>query len=281
MTRREAIAGRLMSAGLAFLSRVAPPLAGRLVTWLWFTPFPFARGRAPRLPGGAAAVEFGDGDRIVFGFGAGPRVALLVHGWAGSSRQYRRLAARLGSAGYRVVVIDLPAHGRESGSQTNVFEIAEAIEVVARELGSINLLVAHSLGAMSAAVAIRRSVEADRVVFVAPGLEPRQVLDTFAAALDLRPNVKAALVREMENRFGGDVWETMTDALLGLEPSGALLIVHDADDEMVPISDAELLSRTLGADLLVTEGQGHNGVLRSGLVLDRITEFAQAHPTWG
>ena len=47
MSRTEAFARKSLQVGLASLSYVAPALAGRIATSLWFTPFPLvlAAGR--------------------------------------------------------------------------------------------------------------------------------------------------------------------------------------------------------------------------------------------
>ncbi len=174
MSRREAVVLKTVSVGLAGLSYIAPALAGRIATYLWFTPFPLARPRSPRIPPGATTITFESAGSVVHGYeiGDGSRTALLIHGWAGSSRQYRRIAQRLTKEGYRCVVIDLPAHGIEAGRSTHAVEMADAIEIAGNALGKVDIVVAHSLGAMATAVAMQRSLRTDRLVLVAPGLRP-------------------------------------------------------------------------------------------------------------
>jgi predicted alpha/beta hydrolase family esterase len=280
MSRIQSLAHKAVSVGLAVLSFVARPLAGRIATYLWFTPFPFARPKEPRLPAGARRISFKRAGSAVGGYqmGDGPRTALLIHGWAGSSRQYRRLAWRLAEEGYRVAVIDLPAHGMEAGRSTDLFELAGAIETAGAQLGRIDIVVAHSLGAMATGVAMQRSLKADRLVFVAPGLSPRHAFDSFAKALRLRPTVARSVEREMEKRFGEGVWDEVPKAMLDLPVPRSTLVIHDWDDDMIPIESTELLSESWGAGLLSTRGHGHNGVLRAAEVIDRIAALAAASP---
>ena len=209
MSRREAVVRRTVSVGLKVLSYVAPALAGRIATYLWFTPFPLARSRSPQIPPGAKEITFESGGSVVHGYeiGDGPRTALLVHGWAGSSRHYRRIATRLAEDGYRSVVIDLPAHGIEAGRSTHAFELADAIEIAGKALGKIDLVVAHSLGALATGVAMQRSLRTDRLVFIAPALRPQHAFESFASALRLRPAVARTVARSMENSFGEDIWD--------------------------------------------------------------------------
>ncbi len=280
MSRREAVVLKTISVGLAGLSYIAPALAGRIATYLWFTPFPLARPRSPQIPPGATTITFESAGSVVHGYeiGDGSRTALLIHGWAGSSRQYRRIALRLTEQGYRCVVIDLPAHGIEAGRSTNAYEMADAIEIAGNALGKVDIVVAHSLGAMATAVAMQRSLKADRLVLVAPGLRPGQALETFAALLQLRPVVAKAVKRSMEDRFGQDLWDQIPKGILDMNVPGHTLIIHDVDDDMVPIEEAKLMSERWGVGLVSTQGHGHNGVLRASEVIDQIATLASAEP---
>ena len=280
MSRREAVVLKTISVGLAGLSYVAPALAGRIATYLWFTPFPLARPRSPQIPPGARRITFESAGSVVHGYeiGDGSRTALLIHGWAGSSRQYRRIALRLTEEGYRCVVIDLPAHGIEAGRSTHAFEMADAIEIAGNALGKVDIVVAHSLGAMATAMAMQRSLKADRLVLVAPGLRPHKALESFVATLRLRPVVAKAVERSMEDRFGEDLWDRMPKGMLDMSVPGRTLIIHDVDDDLVPIEEAELLSESWGVGLVSTRGHGHNGVLRASEVIDQIAILASAEP---
>ncbi|MCZ6505621.1 MAG: alpha/beta fold hydrolase [Actinobacteria bacterium] len=280
MSRREAVVLKTISVGLAGLSHVAPVLAGRIATYLWFTPFPFARPRSPQIPPGARRITFESAGSVVHGYeiGDGSRTALLIHGWAGSSRQYRRIALRLTEQGYRCVVIDLPAHGIEAGRSTHAFEMADAIEIAGNALGKVDIVVAHSLGVMATAVAMQRSLKADRLVLLAPGLRPHQALESFAATLRLRPVVTKAVEHSMEDRFGQDLWDRIPKGILDMNVPGRTLIIHDVDDDMVPIEEAKLLSERWGVGLVSTQGHGHNGVLRASEVIDQIATLASAEP---
>ncbi len=280
MSRREAFARKTVSVGLAGLSYVAPGLAGRIATYLWFTPFPLARPRQPRLPSGARRITFQSAGLVVNGYemGKGPRTALLVHGWAGSSRHYRRIATRLTKEGYRCVVIDLPAHGIEAGRSSDLFELADAIEIAGNALGKVDLVVAHSFGATATGVAMQGSLRADRLVFIAPALRPQHAFESFAAALRLRPVVARTVARSMENRFGEDIWERIPAGMLGMKVPGRTLVIHDIDDDIVPIEHAKLLSERWGTGLVSTRGHGHRGMLRAAEVIDHIATLASAEP---
>jgi pimeloyl-ACP methyl ester carboxylesterase len=56
--------------------------------------------------------------------GAGPEVCLLVHGMMGSAESWWRIIPELVEAGYRVLALDLPGHGRSDRDQSLTVERA-------------------------------------------------------------------------------------------------------------------------------------------------------------
>ncbi len=280
MNRREAVVMKTTGLGLNSLSYFAPGLAGRFASYLWFTPFPFARPRSPEIPSGASRITFEEQESVVHGYeiGDGPKTALLIHGWAGSSRQYRRIALRLAEEGYRCVVVDLPAHGVETGSSTDLQKITDAIETAGSALGPLDLIVAHSLGAMATSMAMQGSLNAERLVLLAPAVRPHQVFESFAANLQLRPVVAKAVEDEMEDRFGDDFWDRIPEGILNMDVPDQTLIIHDLDDDMMPIEEARMLSEHWDLELVTTRGNGHNGVLRASEVIDKLTSLASTEP---
>ena len=80
---------RMAGVGLNSVSYIAPGLAGKLAAYLWFTPFPLSRSRQPEIPSGASRGTCESSGMVVHGYeiGSGTRTALLIHGWAWSSRQ--------------------------------------------------------------------------------------------------------------------------------------------------------------------------------------------------
>ncbi len=129
---------------------------------------------------------------------------------------------------------------------------------------------------MATAVAMQRSLRADRLVLVAPGLRPHKALESFAATLRLRPVVAKAVEQSMERRFGEDLWDRIPNGMLDMNVPGRTLIIHDVDDDMVPIDHAKLLSERWGVGLVRTRGHGHNGTLRASEVIDQIATLASA-----
>jgi len=82
---------------------------------------------------------------------AGP-VAVLVHGAGSDHRVWDRLGAGLVRLGWRVLVPDLPGHGRSGGqAAATISAIAEGLAEVLAAVGlPPGLVVGHSMGALAA-----------------------------------------------------------------------------------------------------------------------------------
>jgi predicted alpha/beta-fold hydrolase len=148
-------------------------------------------GSHPRLPACERQVLLPDGDRLVLhdftprGWRPGGRIALLVHGLAGSHRSgtVRRLAAALLPRGGRVVCLDLRGAGRGAGLSRRTYtgacsdDVRAALAEIHRlEPASPLVLVGFSLGGN---VALKLAGEAaaepvpnlERVAAVAPPVD--------------------------------------------------------------------------------------------------------------
>lgn len=93
--------------------------------------------------------------------GQGPRSAVLLHGMTGSHESWWRVAPLLVSAGYRVLAVDLPGHGRSPSDDTMTLDrAARAIaESVSDACGSTpDLAMGHSYGGLLLAAAVNAGV---------------------------------------------------------------------------------------------------------------------------
>jgi pimeloyl-ACP methyl ester carboxylesterase len=220
---------------------------------------------------------------IEFGRDDGP-IALLVHGWAGWREQLSAFVEPLTVQGYRVVVVDLPGHGetaggRLAGRSSTAVEMAEAIAGVARAVGPIRLLVAHSLGAMALVwAAARHDMRFDAAVMIAPIAAVSPVIDVFQAGCGFGPETRRRLVPLLERRLGRTLAEFDVSGMVGrilADRSVPLLVVHDATDDSAPSAGARaIVDAWAGSDLELTVGLGHRKVLWDPAVVRRVADFA-------
>jgi pimeloyl-ACP methyl ester carboxylesterase len=207
---------------------------------------------------------------------AGP-VVLLVHGWGGHAGQMLALAEVLSAQGLRPVIIEMPAHGRSSGSVTNLPQFARVLEYVTARLlqqgHTLRAVVAHSLAANAGAYAASRGLAAGRLVLLAPPASPLEYTRLFAHVFGLRESTRAAMQRRIEAREG-ILMPQFEPAAVGPRISLPTLVVHDRQDSINRFADGVAYTEAIaGARLLATEGLGHRKILKDDEVLRQVAAF--------
>lgn len=277
---------RLLRAGMAALSRMAPRRAVALFDRIWFTPprtRPGPDGRRWLARGRRLDVRLHGLPLRAWSWGHGPAV-LLVHGWGGNAGQMRAIGQRLVERGLRVVAFDAPAHGGSGpsrlGRRVSMVEIAQALRVVAAAAGPLAGVVAHSGGCAATALALRDGwAGPERIVFVAPFAQPSMAIDPFGRAIGASAAVTAAFSDLVQRRFGRPWTDFDVPGLPRLRELPPLLLVHDRDDREVPWAHAQAVAETWpGARLATVHGLGHRRLLRDEAVLARLTGFLAPAP---
>ncbi len=207
---------------------------------------------------------------------AGP-VVLLVHGWGGHAGQMLALAEVLSAQGLRPVIIEMPAHGRSSGSVSNLPQFARVLEYVTARLQqqghTLRAVVAHSLSANAGAYAASRGLAAGRLVLLAPPASPLEYTRLFAHVFGLRESTRAAMQRRIEAREG-ILMPQFEPAVVGPRISLPTLVVHDRQDSINRFADGVAYSQAIpGARLVATEGLGHRKILKDDEVLRQVAAF--------
>jgi pimeloyl-ACP methyl ester carboxylesterase len=283
---------------MGVLSRVAPAGAAALAEQVFLTPRRFARPRpevellasARRISLGRphaelAAWEWGSGhpDQNAGparskradpneNAGPGPRV-LLVHGWEGRGAQLGALVAPLTRDGYRVATFDAPAHGDSPGRQSSLVHVAEVIQLAARTLGPLHTIVAHSMGGAAALWASRDAPLAERLVLIAPPIDILDFTRALSRTLGFPEEVRRRVHGRLGARFGVPV-EAFRADVMAARMRGPLLVVHDEQDREVPVTCGEAIARAWPeAELVRTQGLGHQRILRDPAVVATIVRF--------
>jgi pimeloyl-ACP methyl ester carboxylesterase len=208
----------------------------------------------------------------VWRWGRGPSV-LLVHGWGSRGLRLVPFVAPLTDAGFSVVTFDAPGHGASRGRLSSLPQFISAIQLVARALGRVEAVVAHSMGGAAAALAMGRGLAARRAVFLAPAADPAGYSERFAAMVGLTPAVLARMKRNIERRFG-QAWEEFDVLRAARTMTAPLLVFHDREDRNVPWTDgAAIVSAWPGAELVSTAGLGHTRITQDPAVVSRAVAF--------
>jgi pimeloyl-ACP methyl ester carboxylesterase len=232
-----------------------------------------ARGGERHVLEGGAPLEIAG--MKAWSWGEGP-IVLLVHGWNGRATQLGDFVAPLVERGYRVVAYDAFGHGDSPGTRISLPELASCIRAVADALGGVYGVIAHSMGGASTTLALSDGLQVERAVFISPPADPRVFLETFSNALAITDGVRAKLKRRVEQHIGVSI-ESMRADLLASSMRVPLLVVHDRNDKEVPVQGGQSIANAWpNAELILTEGFGHQRILRADPVTNVAVSFIDA-----
>src|SRR5690606_35935686 len=265
----------------SLLQAVSPSLAARDAFRLFLRTFrrplqaedqaALARARRHRLMAGADPMT-------VFEWGPGERTAIILHGWGSGAARFTRLAEALAARGWRVLVPDAPGHGSSPGRSSSLPQFVTGLDAIVARFGPPQALIGHSLGALGIAWRHARGVpewgqRLESVVLVSMPSGAPFLVDVFVDALGIRGEARRRLVGLFEKRFDAKV-EDFCSLPGAARIAARLLIVHDAEDDIVPHAHSEAVARAApAATLLTTRSLGHSALTRDAATIRAIVDF--------
>jgi len=228
-----------------------------------------AQGNNYRLPfdGGELAVTtWGDDDPSV----------MLMHGWGGARAQMTGFVQPLLEAGYRVVAFDQPAHGDSDGRMTNILEISPTMDLIAKQEGPFEAIIAHSFGTLitSYVLSNRDFPPPSRLIYLGSFNRLLDSLPRFQVLANLPDAIMDGLRDMIYANFGKEVLDAIWNEKTTQRIDIPALLFHDVADNVTPIEDSRAIARVWkSARLIETEGLGHRGAMQSVNVHKQVVEF--------
>jgi pimeloyl-ACP methyl ester carboxylesterase len=266
---------RVLRLGFRALRGLSQDLAFRGAERLFCTP---KRHRVPEAEQAVArkghSFELVSGGLRVRGYtwGEGPPVVLL-HGWEGRGTQLHAFVRPLMDAGFSVLALDAPGHGRSEGRTSGPLDFARALETLAREAGPIHAVVAHSLGSVATTFALDEGLRLSRVVLISPPATPSHFYTALLGMLGFPENAFQPALDAFAARIGFS-WERVNLARVAARMRVPMLLVHDRDDRETPYGEGAIVARAWpGAELVSTEGLGHRRILKDEAVVTKAVAF--------
>lgn len=275
------LSARLLGTALRWTDRLAPGWATRGALRLFFTPLPWKLAARRPLPApwridrwafeGAHLAAHRRSD-----VAPGSPLVLLVHGWAGSAGQMRRLGDALAAQGFDPVLLDFPAHGASGGWRATLPQFARAIFAATARLGPLHGVVAHSLGALAALHASARGLPVQRLALIAPSSPPAQFITWFAGSFGLPERIGVRMQAQIERREGVPLVQ-YEPGWLGPRIVVPTLLLHDEGDRIAPLAASQRLAQAIPSLRLETRnGLGHRRILDDAGVADAIAAHLRA-----
>ena len=275
---------QMFGLGLNVASRIRNQWAAEVASNFWFTVFKSQRKPWVEVFWQSAdqrvEVQVGDHTIPVYLWGQGPLV-LTMHGWSGSGTQYRQFIPTLVEAGYQVAAFDAPGHGLNPGKQSHLLEFTDSLLSIQQQIGTVDTVLAHSLGAMAAVLATHRGLNPQQMVLLGPHLDVEEMFRSYRRLLNFN--------EKLSNQFYENIGLRMSDLLDGDNPWKSLkpekllngrdyrgLLVFDREDEEISQSlFAAIQQHWQGCETLETEGLGHQRILKDEAVVKTVLSFLQ------
>lgn len=272
---------RLFRLGFHIGGIISPRLSGYIAYRLWITPPRFKVPESELEALASATIEqlaVNNHNITTYLWGSAAPTVLLVHGWSGRGTQLGSFVEPLIESGYRVLSFDAPAHGKSSGKQTNIFEIADAIRVLDNKYGPFESAITHSFGGPCLAIAMQKGTSISSVVNISPPAETSGLVKKFASALQITARVEKELMLSIEKRYGANIWQetSMENNVRDLDIPA--LVIHDVDDIDVPWHEGQAIAQAWSkVRFIKTSKLGHRRILRDPATIKTSVEFIQAN----
>lgn len=260
---------------------IAPQMTARIAYKLWLTPPRFRTPESELNVMKSSEIEYLDINEkriATYLWGKSGPTVLLIHGWSGRGTQLGTFTDPLINAGYRVLSFDAPAHGKSTGKQTNIYEIADVILALSAHYGPFDSVITHSFGGPCLAIAMKKGLETSRVVNISPPAATEGLVQKFTAALALSKKVEKKLMQCIENDFGKNVWQesSMENNIRNLDVPA--LVIHDVDDVDVPWHEGQTIAKAWNqVRFIKTNNLGHRRILRDPTTIKTAVDFIKSN----
>ncbi|MXN93181.1 alpha/beta fold hydrolase [Flavobacterium sp. Sd200] len=262
------------------LETTSPKLAARFAIKLFTTPVKFklpkreeemnlrSRQEMVMIPSLNKSIN-------VYFLGDSPKKVLLVHGWSGRGTQLVTIADKLLKKGYSTVSFDAPAHGKSTGKTSDMTEFVAGILELEKLYGPFEHVIGHSLGAMATLNAVKRGLNVNKAVIIGSGDVVKDIMDDFWQKLGMNIATGELMINLFQKKFNESI-DSYSAYIAAKEVSIPVLVLHDENDEDVPVSAAHHIHENLtNGQLVITKGLGHRKILGDKTVIKQITEFLQ------
>lgn len=268
----------VMRYNIRLLTLLSPPMAARLVNYLWFNTHRHDEPRREqRLLETAVweTIKFESKTLQVYSWGEPDApIVLLVHGWNGRGAQLGSFVKGLVDQGYRVLTFDAPGHGRSSSNDSSLPEISAIIQKLSKRYGPFHAGIAHSFGGLCLMHAVSKGANMDKVVCIASAFNVERLVQFFAKLMQVKPKIVERQKKLLEQQFGQDIWEQYSMPNMVENTSSSGLIIHDEDDDAIPVERSKMIADAWqGSELILTSGLGHRRVLRDQTVIKKVIDF--------
>ncbi len=210
-------------------------------------------------------------------------LVFLVHGWESNAGSMSGVGKQLAENGFRVISMDLPAHGKHKGTHTNLFECKEVLKSIIYQLNPEKpfSIVSHSFGSAVATFALSEmDYSLNRFICLTSPDRLSSLFEIFKGMFKLSPKVYSHMLSHIEPLFGMPLENITVEKMIIWVDYNQLAFIHDVNDKVLNFEfSKKILHGRPRAELIAIEGSGHYRMLWNdevyGHVLNRFTSIKQ------
>jgi pimeloyl-ACP methyl ester carboxylesterase len=199
---------------------------------------------------------------------------LFCHGWEGYAFNFAAMIKQATDNGWEVIAFDHLAHGNSGGKHSGIPIALSTLLAVAKQFGSIDIMIGHSLGAAATAwAAAHKKIKIKRLIQLAPFYDTFQLTQLWVKAHLLNDIIRAGLQAELEKTTSLRFDDFMPSRLAPIL-SMPVLIIHDPKDPVTAFKHSrELASLNEHVTLEPALNAGHVRILAEPSCVDRVMAF--------
>ncbi len=204
---------------------------------------------------------------------------LLIHGWDSNIGSLYKFAFELAKKNYRVIGINLPAHGFSKAKRTNMLECKDLFKEVVNhyDFNSPFAIISHSFGSGVVGYALSElKIVAGRIVFLTVPNKIEDIFLEFKKIIGLGNKAYQKMVDQANEVLGEDLSGlSIADKLQDAHFEKAI-IIHDKYDKILPFANAEAIANGVeGVTLKPFEKIGHYRMLWTDKVVQTAINFLE------
>ncbi|MCR6720701.1 MAG: alpha/beta hydrolase [Chitinophagaceae bacterium] len=204
------------------------------------------------------------------------RKVLIVHGFQSSAVNFEVYIQPLIDAGCEVTAFDAPAHGGSSGKRVNVIIYRNFIRFIQQQFGPFDAVMAHSFGGLALCLAMEEwpGDKAPSLALIAPATETQTAVDQFFQTIRLKDKKVHDAFNNIIVNIGGRPAEWYSIRRVLQSNDFSVLWIHDENDDITPIADAENAWKVLpNIEIVRTHGLGHRRIYRDKEIVKTVVNF--------
>lgn len=202
------------------------------------------------------------------------KLVLLVHGWESNAGSMGAIAKALGNDGYRVIAIDLPAHGKSNLRYANLMSCREALRALIYHLNPTEpfTVIGHSFGSAVTTFALTGSrYEVDHFIMLTSPNRLIDIFNEFKNMIGLREQAYQYVLNKAKNILNERVETLSVEDKLNHVRAKRITILHDINDKVLPYANSlRIGSKLPQAELITLKDVGHYRMLWNEAVICRI-----------